>query len=72
MIEIETGIPIPPRSRGRQDKYPWRTMAVGNSFIAKDAKSSSMSTLIAAAQKRNGHKYTRRAVEGGVRIWRVA
>ena len=71
MYEIEKGIPAPP-ARNYYLRYPWDAMAVGDSFFVPDDKRSSVRS---AASKRNqlnnGKRFISRAVEGGVRVWRV-
>ena len=87
MIEIESGIPIPVKgttrgnsNSGRKAIYPFRDMAVGDSFFVptKNGKTP--------AQTRNGvtgsisfhtiahpgRRFASRLVEGGVRFWRTA
>jgi len=67
---IEDGIEIPPRNSPRGSKYPFAALEVGQSFLVTDVKIVSLRGAAWHAQKRNGHKYSVRAVEGGVRIWR--
>jgi hypothetical protein len=73
-IKIETNIPMPAKlGSGREAKYPWATMNVGDSFFAPGAKGASMAGNIATAKKRYpGTAYTYRTVDGGVRVWRTA
>jgi hypothetical protein len=77
MYEIETGIEAPVKSRGREPKYPWRELDIGDSFFASvaDAPGRSLRSSMIHAQKRYGLVLTSRTrVENGVkgiRIWRI-
>ena len=71
MIDVEKNIPLPPPARGNGEKYPWRSMNVGDSFFIPGASSRKTGAHTNAAGKRTGFKFTSRAVDGGVRIWRV-
>ncbi len=67
-FKIETGLPMPIRG-----KYPWRQMNVGDSFFVPNINGNVMGTLIASAHRRlSGARFSQRAVDGGVRIWRIA
>ena len=76
MITIDKGVPVPPL-RTRVSKYPWPSMAVGDSFFIEatpegmKARSASLSRGATAAGKKLGTQFTVRKVEGGVRVWRV-
>ena len=78
MFKIESGIPIPPRSRGpgRKSAYPFALLEPGQSFFVKKAKSKTMSVLANQHGKRLGRRFTVRTViesgKEGVRIWRQA
>ncbi len=67
MVKIEKETPIPPR-KGRPIKWPWKDLAVGDSFLMRGVKINHAGTRTAA--KRYGLKLTARTVEGGVRVWR--
>jgi len=73
MIEIEKGIPLPEVKRGRKGnyRYPWRDMAIGDSFLAPDADIRYMAASAVGARKRLGRRFACRTVEGGVRVWRI-
>ncbi len=71
---IEKGISIPETLRlGRSGKYPFREMNKVDSFLARrDSNKKSRHPVPSAVSyftKRNGGKFTCRAVEGGVRVW---
>ena len=69
MYEIEKGIPLAKIVRhGKPSKYPWRTMEVGDSFFTPKIGNG----LTSAVSKITGRKFSRRTVDGGVRIWRIA
>ncbi len=78
MIEIESGIPLPPEARGRKIKYPIAALQVGQSFLAACASEDSRKLIISVSSlctrhtKKTGRRYTCRGVEGGVRVWRLA
>ncbi|HQT62754.1 hypothetical protein [Acidiphilium sp.] len=68
MIEIEKNVPMPMR----RQRYPWRQMKVGDSFVVPGKTSGAFSGAKRAAAKATGFKFATRNVEGGVRVWRVA
>lgn len=75
MIEIQSGIPVPEINRNpkeRNSKYPWHSMNVGDSFFVADLTSKGFAGTVYSAGKRSGKKFIARAVDGGVRIWRIA
>jgi hypothetical protein len=68
---LDHNMPIPPMNRARMTLYPWRTMAVGQSFFAP------VSQVTASHwSRKTGCTYVTRAVveDGirGVRVWRTA
>ena len=65
MIKIDKNIPIP-NSR-RIPKYPWKGMAVGDSFLI-EGKTKFCQHKMA---KRHGMVITVRKENGGIRVWRV-
>ncbi len=69
-IKIEDGIPTPEENR----KYPWHEMEVGQSFLVTGGPRCVMA-LRAALHSFNRHNKTKRfisrAVDDGVRVWRV-
>jgi hypothetical protein len=72
MFKIEKKIPITRTvTPGAPAKYPWRVMQVGDSFFVPNIKSPTLAGSSNAAAKRLNMKFTVRAVEGGVRVWRV-
>ena len=74
-IPVQSGIPIPDRTRTRASIYPWSTMSDGDSFFLPGKSKKSFTSTAAAAGKRHGFKArVADAQEGGVsgcRVWRV-
>jgi hypothetical protein len=78
MIQIDRGIPIPPapskgRPRGHPGRrlYPWRQMAVGDSF-AFPGELPEAWTRIHGRKWHDRNAYEARRMDGAIRIWRVA
>lgn len=69
-INIDKNVPIPEKV-GRECKYPWRQMEIGDSFFIEGKRTNNMCSLIAAAGKRIGRKFISRTIGNGVRIWRI-
>jgi hypothetical protein len=71
-FEIRHDVPLP------RSKYPLSKMEVGDSFVVPlngDTPKRVRSKLSSAAgqyKNRHGSRFTVRAVEGGVAVWRVA
>ena len=72
-FKIEKGVPMPLGlgQRGAAQKYPWRETEIGNSFFVPGRTASDFRNITHASRK-TGFKFATRAVEGGVRVWRVA
>jgi len=76
MITIDKGVPVPPL-RTRVSKYPWPSMAVGDSFFVEatpeemKSRAASLSRGATAAGKKLGTQFTVRKMDGGVRVWRT-
>lgn len=72
-FKIETGVPIPTVC-GKQERYPFGEMEVGNSFSFEGVEVSNVRQ--AASQhkrrKKNKVKFTVRKTLNGYRCWRVA
>lgn len=67
---IETGVPIPPKQRGKGPgpKYPFHLLEVGQSVVLPRKAESA-----ATKARRNGKRFTaRRLPDGLVRVWRIA
>lgn len=75
MLKIEKGVPIWPALRGRprgRTKYPFDSMAVGDSFFSEGATRNYMARSCAEARLRLGWQFSMRKTDGGYRVWRVA
>jgi hypothetical protein len=80
LMKLATKIPMPPANPkgGRQPKYPWRTMEVGQSFLIRCASpevqrvKNSLQSCKRQATKMTGNLYDFRTVREGLRIWRIA
>lgn len=68
-FQIEKNVPAP--SAGNA-KYPWRQMAIGDSFFVPNVSTQKMSNAASARKTRGVGTFTCRAEEGGVRVWRIA
>jgi hypothetical protein len=79
MFEIESNIPVP-AARGKQSPYPFRQMAVGDSFfcpvggltVAQLSRKLYGAANSYARVDGTGKKFSVRAAEGGARVWRRA
>lgn len=74
MFAIESGVPVPAPERNvktRNSKYPWNSMQVGDSFFVADFTTKGFAGTVYSAGKRSGRKFTVRAMDGGVRVWRT-
>lgn len=74
MYKIEKNVPIPVKCT-RVTVYPFDQMKEGDSFLIptkteKEAMSKRRSVAVRA--KKKNIKVTTRAVQGGIRVWRVA
>jgi len=68
-IEIQKNIPIPnpTSSSGRPPKYPFRTMEIGDSFLARSKEIGGVCNTSRYKPK----KFISRTTEEGLRIWRI-
>jgi hypothetical protein len=66
-FKIDNDVPIP-KLRG-SSKYPFRSMKVGDSFLAENNIASSAATGFAKRNKE--YRFACRSVPGGLRIWRI-
>ncbi len=75
MYEIENGIEAPEKHRGREPKYPWRELEIGDSFFVAAPNGRSISSSAWHAQRRYGFTLVVRTREEngvkGVRVWRI-
>ena len=67
-MQIETKIPMP----ATRSRYPFKEMKVGESVFFPNAATGGKEYIAANMIGRNhGKKFSGRAVDGGLRIWRV-
>lgn len=72
-FKIEKGVPLPPKkSGGRGRKHPFYEMEVGDSVLVVGKERNIVSGLVGNPSRKYGFKFATRAVEGGVRVWRIA
>lgn len=72
MIEIDKGIQVPMKRRGRKAKNPFHKMEVGDSFLFETKNRTSASSMAGRAGRKLGIKLAVRKTEQGLRVWRVA
>ena len=80
-VRVAAGIPLPPSRGGASGvRYPWETLAIGESFFVAGAKIATFYTATSSASKKHGRKFTARKVAdgspwgatgAGVAVWRV-
>jgi hypothetical protein len=68
MIEIEKNVPIPGK---RGLKYPFLSLAVGDSFFVPGGTQKDVTGYMTWAQKKSKFRFTARTIEGGIRVWRI-
>lgn len=85
-ITVDRGIPLPKKNNARPyatkphrvpHHYPWRTMHVGDSFLAPvDVSQQNMTRAAANRGEITGQKFTTRKIQVDgvtrVRVWRIA
>lgn len=77
MFKIEKNIPAPATAgnTGRNSKYPWHDMVVGDSFFVKDGCKNNLRNLCHVTSKRLSKKFVSSVYSDkkneGVRIWRM-
>ncbi len=73
-IAVTNKIPIPEHPKA-QPVYPWKSLAVGDSFLMSDTQDSirvnSLRGSVSRAAKVYGMKFTTHHSEEGLRVWRV-
>ena len=73
MIKIESNIPIPRNKSGREMKYPFKLMEVGDSFLVPPGSDNKVRICAHASRKQTGYNYTVRKMEDGTyRCWRIS
>lgn len=72
--QIESGVPIPPRTHGRKTRWPFlMEMKVGDSVLITDPAmmNHQLAVRLSALKRATGRRFTQRRVDGGVRVWRI-
>ena len=72
--KVERGIAVTnPKHPQRTTRYPWPKMGMGDSFFAPDRTTAQLIMAANFYRKDNpGFRVTCRAIDGGVRVWRIA
>lgn len=73
MFEIEKGVEMT-KLIGKDNKYPFKTMEIGDSFFVPCGKGESVivqRNIAQCARHRLPLKFSTRQLEGGVRCWRI-
>lgn len=69
MIEIDKGVPLPPRSRANVRRiYPWREMEIGDSFFVPGKTANQMSPSCGRVGRELNAKFAVRQEANGVRV----
>ena len=73
MYAIEKNIAVPPPTpKFVPCDYPWEQMEIGDSFFVPDKQHKRVAASAYYARKKYGRAFITKAVEGGVRAWRIA
>lgn len=72
MIEIDKENYAAPQGMGACNKYPFRTMKIGESFSVPVQKYASVNSAKSQAGKRMNRKFTGKIIGDIFRVWRVA
>lgn len=70
MMQVDKNIPLP-NAKTSGNKYPWRQMEVGDSFLVQNREHANVCSVAANAGKRYGMKFATRKEADGVRVWRI-
>lgn len=70
MYKLEKSVPIP--ESGAPTKYPFKVMAVGDSFSVPREGGANLRNAASQAARKNGRKFTVRSLGEEVRCWRVS
>ena len=68
-FKIEKDVEMPVQKR-RTHRYPFASMEVGDSFLTTEPKQL-IQPAASAAGRYSDKKFVTRAVQGGIRVWRV-
>jgi hypothetical protein len=74
MTKIESSVPMPkPRERrGRPQRYPWESMGVGDSFVARGVSRNSIRTTATYHETRRGWRFQVEPEGANFRVFRIA
>jgi len=73
-FKVDKNVPMPAtRAAGRHAIFPWRVMEIGDSFFVTPDQTplKYVSRRAWQAFKLTGCRFMTRAVDGGVRVWRI-
>lgn len=72
-VRIEKNIPVPtPIHRGRPNRYPWKGMEIGDSFLfPKEVSLAGCRTMAWDAGRKLKRKFTVMQTSEGNRCWRI-
>lgn len=69
-MNIDQGVPLP--ARGPAPRWPFRQMAVGDSFCAPRSQANTVKASASMFGKRSGRKFSTRMEDDSIRCWRTA
>lgn len=73
MFTIEKGVPFKDgRAHGRNRKYPWHELEVGDSFLVQDVSRVAMDMTGRYHTSRTGKTFKAAKDGDGVRVWRIS
>jgi len=70
-IKVENNVPVPMNVGSKPRKYPWDTLAVGESFLTIGPQLNSMQVLC-THRRTETKRFIARREGDGVRVWRVS
>lgn len=71
-VKTDKNVPFPKTgSAGRPSKYPWRTMARGESFVFGGNLDCARSGATYYTTRSDNKVFRARALDGVVRVWRL-
>lgn len=68
---IEKNVPMPSRGNSRPNRGALYQLEPGDSVLITDRPTNSVRRHVCIVAKKIGGKFATRAVEGGVRVWRI-
>jgi hypothetical protein len=71
-IKVEKGVPFTRYQHIARGVYPFAEMDVGDSFFAPGVSATQMGSRCAYQKLKYQKRFSIRAVDGGVRVWRLA